>query len=96
MSVISATKVYFCREAEAQIDTLLTCLTGYTTAEARPHLPVPDGVDGVSDDGRSALLSVVAKDGEDAPLPRVDGHLQVRVWIEKHALLQADSSQICK
>lgn len=57
---------------------------------------MPDGVDGVSDDGRSALLSVVAKDGEDAPLPRVDGHLQVRVWIEKHALLQADSSQICK
>lgn len=57
---------------------------------------MPDGVNGVGDDGRSALLSVVAEDGEDAPLPRVDGHLQVRVWVEEHALLQADSAQICK
>lgn len=57
---------------------------------------MPGGVDGVSNDGRPPLLSVVAEDGEDAPLPRVDGHLQVGVWIKKHALLQADSSQICK
>lgn len=71
------------------------CLMGYTTNEPRPHFSVPCGVNGVSNDGWSSLLSVVAKDGEDAPLPRVDGHLQVRIWIEKHALLQADSSQIC-
>lgn len=38
---------------------------------------------------------MVAEDGEDAPLPRVDGHLQVRVRIEKHALLQAGGAQIC-
>lgn len=72
------------------------CLTRYVTAEPCLHLSVPDGVNGVSDDGRSSLLAVVAKDGEDAPLPGVDGHLQVRVWIEEHALLQADSSQICR
>lgn len=57
---------------------------------------MPGGVNGVSNDGRPPLLPVVAKDGEDAPLPRVDGHLQVGVRIKKHALLQADSSQICK
>lgn len=56
---------------------------------------MPYGVGGVSDDGRSSFLSVVAEDGEDAPLPRVDGHLQVRVRIEKHALLQASGTQIC-
>lgn len=53
---------------------------------------MPDGVGGVGDDGRPALLPVVAEDGEDAPLPGVDGHLQVRVRIEKHALLQARGS----
>lgn len=57
---------------------------------------MPDGVGGVGDDGRPPLLPVVAEDGEDAPLPRVDGHLQVRVGVEKHSLLQARGAQICK
>lgn len=30
---------------------------------------------------------MVAEYWEDAPLPRVDGHLQVRVRVEEHALL---------
>lgn len=38
---------------------------------------------------------MVAEDGEDAPLPWVDGHFQVRVGVEKHALLQASGTQIC-
>lgn len=53
---------------------------------------MPDGVDGVRDDGRSSLLSMVAEDREDASLPGVDGHFQVRVRIEEHALLQANGS----
>lgn len=96
MSVISATNVYFCKNTEVkpQISTVHRENDG--TEEPKGHLSVPDGVNGVSNDGRSSLLTMVAEDGEDAPLPRVDGHLQVRVWIKKHALLQADSSQVCK
>lgn len=56
---------------------------------------MPDGVGGVGDDGRAAFLSVVAEDREDVPLPRVDGHLQVRVGVEEHAFLQAGGAQIC-
>lgn len=63
--------------------------------EEETHLAVPDGVGGVGDDGRPALLSVVAEDWEDVSLPRMDGHLQVWVRIEKHAFLQAGGAQIC-
>lgn len=37
----------------------------------------------------------MAEDGENTPLARVDGHLQVRVGIKKHALLQTSGTQIC-
>lgn len=95
MSVISATNVYFCRGKTTDKHTL-KAFDVTSKSLTVPHLSVPDGVDGVSNDGRPSLLPVVAKDGEDAPLPGVDGHLQVRVRVEEHALLQADSSQVCK
>lgn len=47
---------------------------------------MPHRVDGVGDDGRPALLSVVAEDGEDISLPWVDGHFQIRVGVKEHAL----------
>lgn len=58
------------------------------------YLSVPHRVGGVSDDGRSSFLPVMTEDGEDTPLPWVDGHLQIRVWVKKHALLEACGSKI--
>jgi len=55
---------------------------------------VPDGVGGVSDDGRASLLAMVAEGGEHASLPGVDGHLQVGVGVEEHALLQAHRVEV--
>ena len=51
-------------------------------------LSVPLRVGGVGDDGGASLLAVVGELGEAAPLPRLDGHLQVGVGVEEHALLQ--------
>ena len=117
MSVISATNVYFCREADEHTHSILclkenvyeyilcVCEKKHAQCSAavrcirsplkRRHLSMPEGVGGVGDDGRSPLLSVMAEDWEDAPLPRVNGHLQVRVRIEKHSLFQAGGTQIC-
>lgn len=39
---------------------------------------------------------MMAKNWEDAPLTRMNGHLQIRVRIEEHAFLQASGTQICK
>lgn len=52
-------------------------------------LPVPHRVDGVGYDGGASLLAVVGELGEAAPLPWLDGHLQIGVGVEEHALLQA-------
>lgn len=52
-------------------------------------LPVPHWVGGVGYDGGASLLAVVGELGEAAPLPRLNGHLQVGVGVEEHALLQA-------
>lgn len=51
-------------------------------------LPVPHRVGGVGFDGGASLLAVVGELGEAAPLPGLDGHLQVGVGVEEHALLQ--------
>lgn len=53
------------------------------------YLPVPHRIDGVSYDGGAPLLAMVGELGKPASLPGLDGHLQVGVWIEEHALLQA-------
>ncbi len=52
-------------------------------------LPVPHRVDGVGYDGGASLLAVVGEFWEAAPLPGLDGHLQVGVRIEEHSFLQA-------
>lgn len=52
-------------------------------------LPMPHRVNGVGYDGGASLLAVVGEVGEAAPLPGVDGHLQIGVRVEEHALLQA-------
>lgn len=52
-------------------------------------LPVPHRVGGVSYDGGASLLAVVGELGESAPLPGLDGHFEVGVGVEEHALLQA-------
>lgn len=52
-------------------------------------LAMPHGVGGVGYNGGSSLLAVVGELGEAAPLAGLDGHLQVRVWVKEHALLQA-------
>lgn len=59
------------------------------------HLPVPHWVGGVGYDGRAPLLAMVGELGEAAPLARLDGHLQVRVGVEEHALLQAHRPDVC-
>lgn len=59
-------------------------------------LPKPHRVGGVGYDGGSPLLSVVGEFREAAPFARLDGHLQVRVWVEEHTLLQAHSSDVCR
>lgn len=50
-------------------------------------LPVPHRVNGVGYDGGAPLLAVMGELGEAAPLPGLDGHLQIGVWVEEHALL---------
>lgn len=55
----------------------------------RADLPVPHRVGGVGYDGGASLLAVVGELGEAAPLPGLNGHLQVGVGVEEHALLQA-------
>lgn len=57
-------------------------------------LPVPHRVGGVGYDRGASLLAVVGKLREAAPLPGLDGHLQVRVWVEEHAFLQAHRSDV--
>lgn len=60
------------------------------------HLRLPDGVHGVAYDLGSPLLSVVWERREDAVLSRLNGNLQVRVWVEKHPFLQPHGLEICK
>ena len=55
---------------------------------------MPLRVGGVGDDGGASLLSMVAEGGEAAPLPRVDGHLQVGIRVEEHSLLQPHRTHI--
>lgn len=55
----------------------------------RADLCVPHRVGGVGCDGGASLLAMMGELGEAAPLPGLDGHLQVGVGVEEHALLQA-------
>lgn len=57
-------------------------------------LPMPHRVDGVGYDGGAPLLAMVGELWEAAPLPGPDGHLQVGVGVEEHALLQAHSPDV--
>lgn len=57
---------------------------------------MPHRVGGVGDDGRAPLLAVVGELRQAAPLAGLDGHLQVRVWVEEHALLQAHRPDVCR
>lgn len=54
----------------------------------RADLSLPDRVDGVADDTRSLLLTMVGESREDAMPSRVDRNLQIWVRIEEHPLLQ--------
>lgn len=58
-------------------------------------LAVPHGVGGIGDDGGPPLLAVVGELGEGRPFPGLNGHLQVRVRVEKHALLQTRRPNVC-
>ena len=60
-----------------------------------PHLSVPDRVGGVGDDGGATFLSVVCERRQAPPPAWLDGHLQVRVRVEEHALLQTQRTQVC-
>lgn len=60
------------------------------------HLSMPDGIHSVAYDLRSPLLSMVREGGEDAVLPRLNGNLQVRIWVEKHPFLQTRGLEIYK
>lgn len=60
------------------------------------HLGLPDGVHGVAYDLGSPLLSMVWEGREDAVLSRLNGNLQVRVWVEKHPFLQPHGLEIYK
>lgn len=56
---------------------------------------MPHWVGGVGYDGRAPLLAVVGELGEATSLAGLDGHLQVRIGVEEHALLQAHRPNIC-
>lgn len=60
------------------------------------HLSLPDGVHCVAYDLRSPLLSMVWEGREDAVFPRLNGNLQVRIWVEKHPFLQPHGLEIYK
>lgn len=60
------------------------------------HLTLPDGVHSVVYDLRSSLLPMVREGREDAVFPRLNGNLQVRIWIEKHPFLQPHGLEIYK
>lgn len=60
------------------------------------HLSLPDGVHSIAYDFRSPLLPVVREGREDAVLPRLNGNLQVRIWVEKHPFLQPHGLEIYK
>lgn len=60
------------------------------------HLGLPDGVHSVAYDLGSPLLSMVWEGREDAVLSRLNGNLQVRVWVEKHPFLQPHGLEIYK
>lgn len=51
------------------------------------HLGLPDGVHGVAHDLGSPLLPMVGEGREDAVFPRLNGNLQVRIWVEEHPFL---------
>lgn len=57
---------------------------------------MPDGIHGVAYDFRFLLLSMVREGGEDAVFPRLNGNLQVRIWVEKHPFLQTHGLKIYK
>lgn len=58
------------------------------------HLAMPHRVGGVGDDGGAPLLAVVGELWKATSLPRLDGHLQVGVRVEEHALLQAHGPEV--
>lgn len=57
---------------------------------------MPHRVGGVGYDGGSSLLAVVSEGREATSLSRLDAHLQIRVRIKEHTLLQPLSTDICK
>lgn len=73
-----------------------TLLLGLLFRAHSTHLGLPDGVHGVAYDLGSPLLSMVREGGEDAVLPRLNGNLQIRVWVEKHPFLQPHGLEIYK
>lgn len=60
----------------------------------RTHLCLPDGVHSVASDRGSPLLPMMREGWKDAVFPRLNGNLQIRVWVEKHPLLQPHGLEI--
>lgn len=60
------------------------------------HLSLPDRVHSVAYDLRSPLLPMVREGREDAVFSRMNGNLQVRIWVEKHPFLQPHGLEVYK
>lgn len=60
------------------------------------YLSLPDWVNSITHDLRPLLLSMMRKCWEDAVFSRLDGNLQIRIWIEEHSFLQTKSLEIWK